>query len=288
MECGKVQDLWAQAHHISQGHSAGKDLFYHLVNAWTKTRIHDVLHILQDDDLEESYHALYMQSAIRKAGINSLRLKGLQGLTWSANGDILDPNGHPIRWVWKTWAWETALDQIRAELSDEDQEPSEWSANQQRPPRLADVLLHPNVMVYEPLWTLIPSNKAILPVLCQLFPAHPYLLDSQYRLTDSLKNKGYVIKPIAGRCGANISIVDRHDNTMAETSGQFDHQQQIYQELHSLPKISGRNVQTNSFVVDGKYAGTCIRVDESLVINSNSDILALRILADDEYKSKQE
>ena len=31
--------------------------------------------------------------------------------------------------------------------------------------RLIDVLLRPEVLVYEPLWTAIPSNKAILPVL---------------------------------------------------------------------------------------------------------------------------
>ena len=44
-------------------------------------------------------------------------------------------------------------------------------------PRLVDVLLRKNVMVFEPLWTLIPSNKAILPILWSLFPNHKYLLN---------------------------------------------------------------------------------------------------------------
>jgi glutathionylspermidine synthase len=36
--------------------------------------------------------------------------------------------------------------------------------------RLIDVLLRPEVLVFEPLWTVIPGNKAILPVLWSLFP----------------------------------------------------------------------------------------------------------------------
>lgn len=31
--------------------------------------------------------------------------------------------------------------------------------------RLIDVLLRPEVLVFEPLWTVIPGNKAILPIL---------------------------------------------------------------------------------------------------------------------------
>ena len=38
---------------------------------------------------------------------------------------------------------------------------------------LVDLLLRPEVMVYEPFWTLIPSNKAILPILWHMFPEHP-------------------------------------------------------------------------------------------------------------------
>jgi len=105
------------------------------------------------------------------------------------------------------------------------------------------VLLRRDVRVFEPLWTLIPSNKAILAVLWQLYPNHPHLLNSQFELTDDLRGKDYVIKPIVGRCGANISIMDRHDSVIGETSGQFNERDQIYQEFFNLPKIEGSNVQ---------------------------------------------
>ena len=64
--------------------------------------------------------------------------------------------------------------------------------NHDLPLNLADVLLNDHIMVFEPLWTLIPSNKAILPVLWRMFPNHPYLLNADYALNDELKDNGYV------------------------------------------------------------------------------------------------
>ena len=36
--------------------------------------------------------------------------------------------------------------------------------------QLCDVLLDVRVCVFEPLWTVIPSSKAILPILCKIRP----------------------------------------------------------------------------------------------------------------------
>jgi len=113
----------------------------------------------------------------------------------------------------------------------------------QSAPRLVDVLLRDDVMVFEPLWTLIPSNKAILAVLWSLFPDCPYLLESQLSLTDGLGAKGYVAKPIAGRCGSNVSLVDRDSTVLDKTAGRFQHQDQMFQELWPLPSFEGQFVQ---------------------------------------------
>ena len=40
--------------------------------------------------------------------------------------------------------------------------------------------LRPEITVFEPLLATIPSNKAILPILWQLFPDNPYLLDTEF------------------------------------------------------------------------------------------------------------
>jgi glutathionylspermidine amidase/synthetase len=237
---------------------------------------------MQDRDLEETYHALYMKSAMEAAGIRSKIVKGTSSLQWDDEGWVCDADGVRIKWVWKTWAWETALDQIRHDLDDDAEELRlhHHIDHRARKPRLVDVLLREEVMVFEPLWTLVTSNKAILPVVKAMFPSSRFLLESQYELTDELRRTGYVAKPIVGRWGANIAIVDRHDDVVAETEGKFDAQNQIYQELFRLPLVDGHNIQIGTFSAGGAYAGACVRVDRSMIIGYDSDLLPLRIVPD--------
>ncbi|HEY5623880.1 MAG TPA: glutathionylspermidine synthase family protein, partial [Gammaproteobacteria bacterium] len=284
MEAGKIQGKWSDHVGCSDGENAGQNLHNLLVGAWRHSDVDGVMHILQDDDPEENYHALFMQEAMTEAGIDSKIIRGVAGLKWENDGGISDADGVRVNWVWKTWAWETALDQLRAESEDDEirlrqHRPDECRT---RPPRLVDVLLRPEVMVYEPLWTLIPSNKAILPVLRSMFPEYPYLLDSNYELTEGLRNSGYVVKPIVGRGGANISVYDRQERLRAETGGNFEERDQIYQERFMLPKVGEFYTQVSTFTAAGRYAAACIRIDESPVITMQSENLALRVIKDKE------
>lgn len=284
MEAGKIQGKWASAFGVDIGKDSGEHLFHALVDAWKQIK-QDVTesehsgfhcHILYDADLEEAYHAKYMAEAMQAAGIIVHMQQGFKGLSRNQHGDVIDSKGIPIRRVWKTWAWETALDQLRAELAAE----TEFASSQLR---LVDILLHDKVMVHEPLWTLLPSNKAILPILWHLFPDSPYLLETTLSLTESLKQQGYVSKPIAGRCGANISIVDSKASELTETSGKFAHQDNVYQALFPLPLINEQHVQICSFCVTGSMHGLCTRVDTHAVITSSSDVSPLRIISDSEH-----
>src|SRR5690606_22794545 len=283
METGKVQGLWAEHYGCDDGDDAGEDLIQHLVDAWKKSSVDGLVHILLDRDAEETYHALFMRNCMEAAGIDSKMIHGLSELRWGDNGDVLDADGVPIRWVWKTWAWETALDQLREEL-DEDAQKRALESPQNRQPRLMDVLFRPDTLVFEPLWTLITSNKAILPILWDMMPEHPYLLNSQYELTPELSAAGYVVKPIAGRCGHNITLFEAGDTPLSETSGRFDQQQQVFQALCPLPELGGFRLQVSTFSAGGTYAGAGIRADRSLIITKDSDILPLRVLSDRNFR----
>ena len=111
-------------------------------------------------------------------------------------------------------------------------------------------------------------------------PDHPYLLEAHFELTDGLREQGYVAKPIVGRCGHNITLVSAQDKVLAETGGAFDDRDMIYQALFRLPKIEDLNVQVCTFSVDGYDGGVCVRCDPSLVIQSESDVLPLRVVPD--------
>ena len=285
MEAGKVQGKWAEHFGCRLGEDPGENLHADLREAWRNSDVGGLLHIMQDRDLEETYHALFMQEAMDAADLRTKIIHGVGGLQWGPDGAVLDADGERIQWVWKTWAWETAIDQIRAECEDDEEKLRNYAPGMQHAgaPRLVDVLLRSEVMIYEPLWTLIPSNKSMLPVLWALFPHHPYLLNTAFDLTDDLRATGYVAKPIVGRSGSNITIVDHGRTLLAETSGQFARQDQIYQEFCRLPHADGYNVQLCTFSVGGAYAGSCARVDRSLVISGASDVLALRVVDDERF-----
>ncbi|MDA7746807.1 glutathionylspermidine synthase family protein, partial [Psychromonas sp.] len=284
MEGAKIQGKWAQHYGVHEGEDAGKDLFKQLVQAWRKSKVKGLIHILHDSDPEEKYHALFVRQTLKAAGIETRMIEGINSLKWDESGNVIDSQGDLLQWVWKTWSWETALDQIRLECESDDASPENFQplSKMGQTPRLADVLLHKNIMIFEPLWTLIPSNKAILPVLWSLFPNHPLLLQADFELNEDLQTSGYVCKPIVGRCGANIQLVSQAQDVIEATGGEFATQDNIYQALCPLPLVDGYYVQVCTFTAAGKYAGSCLRVDSSMIISKDSDCLALRFIPDDD------
>ena len=193
---------------------------------------------------------------------------------------MIDDEGRHVNCVWKTWAWETAIEQIREVSETEYAAVPIRTGHPEGEVRLIDVLLRPEVLVFEPLWTVIPGNKAILPVLWQLFPNHRYLLDTDFEVNDLLKQTGYAVKPIAGRCGSNIDLISAQDELLDKSSGKFVDRKNIYQQLWCLPKVDGKYIQVCTFTVGGNYGGTCLRGDDSLVVKKESDIEPLIVVKD--------
>jgi glutathionylspermidine amidase/synthetase len=285
MEAGFLFQRWSHAFGCTAGLDPAAGLHDALVQAWCNSGVNGLLHIMLDHDLEESYHALFMHRAIEEAGIRCKIVHGVEDLHWGEDGRVLDSDGEQILWVWKTWAWETALDEIRHDLDDDEANLrlSRTIDRSTQPPRLVDVLLREEVMVFEPLWTLVTSNKAILPVVKQMFASSRFLLNTSFELTEELRAGGYAAKPIVGRCGANIALYNRREGLVAETVGKFNDRDTIYQELFRLPQVEGRNAQIQAFTVGGRYAGAGIRLDRSLIITTDSDLLPLRVLPDEGF-----
>ncbi|AIJ07261.1 MULTISPECIES: bifunctional glutathionylspermidine amidase/synthase [Edwardsiella] len=282
-EAALILQRWAKQGDGVPGYNPGEDLLNELAGAWRHSHARPFVHIMQDNDVEESYHALFMQRALSQAGLDSKIVKGLAALRWDATGQLIDDDGRQVNCVWKTWAWETALEQVR-EVSDAEYAAVPIRTGQpENQVRLIDVLLRPEIMVFEPLWTVIPGNKAILPILWSLFPHHRYLLDTDFEPTPALIRSGYAVKPIAGRCGSNIDLVSRHEEVLDTTSGKFRDQKNIYQQLWCLPRVADKHIQVCTFTVGGSYGGACLRADSSLVIKKESDIEPLIVLKDSEF-----
>lgn len=98
-----------------------------------------------------------------------------------------------------------------------------------------------------PAYTLIFQSKGILPLLYEMFPDSPYLLESSF---GPLEGKQQVQKKLFGREGANMAIIDTSGDIIESTDGPYDFHKSIYQEYVELPTDSqGRSYQAGVFYV---------------------------------------
>src|SRR6185503_4172913 len=102
-------------------------------------------------------------------------------------------------------------------------------------------------------WKMVLSNKAILPILWEMFPDHPNLLPAAFR------REGVpgpcVEKPVHGREGADIRLLD------PEETGSGGGSDRIYQATCALPVFDGMHAVIGSWVIAGKAAGIGMRED---------------------------
>lgn len=117
----------------------------------------------------------------------------------------------------------------------------------------------------EPPWKAILSNKAILPILWELFPGHPNLLCSQF---DRPVGGDYVQKPIFSREGANIQVF-KSGRLRLTTDGPYAGRS-VYQQLCELPGFDGRHPCIGSWMVNGWACGMGIREDDTIVTGNLS------------------
>jgi glutathionylspermidine synthase len=118
----------------------------------------------------------------------------------------------------------------------------------------------------EPSWKMLLSNKAILPILWQLFPDCPYLLPTYF---DQYNLISYARKPILSREGANIELV-RNYYTVEKTEGEYGEEGYIYQQLCELPNFDGNYPVVGSWIIGQEPAGMGIRESKNLITDNKS------------------
>jgi glutathionylspermidine synthase len=152
---------------------------------------------------------------------------------------FIDLDGREMRHLFKLYPWE-------------------WMLTEE----FAPYLLTNGVVLYEPAWKMILSNKAILPLLWEMYPNHPNLLPAYF---DAPKNGGaYVEKPFFSREGEGITVGN---------SFPAGKEQVVYQEYCELPGFSGNYPVIGSWIVGSDSAGMGIREDTTPITNNLSRFL---------------
>ena len=133
--------------------------------------------------------------------------------------------------------------------------PWEWLVNEAFAANIAESLAE--TVWIEPIWKMIWSNKAILPILWELNPGHPNLLEAH---EDSARFglRAHVRKPKLAREGANVQLW-RQGRVIAETTGDYGHEGAIAQALYDIPDFGAGQPVLGAWIVDGEPAGLGVR-----------------------------
>jgi len=197
------------------------------------------------ETLEDLTNTEYIRDCAMQAELDT-KLVFIDDIGWDGDLKVFrDLEDKPIRNIFKLYPWEWLLNDEFGKYILEDANRTLW---------------------IEPSWKMILSNKAILPILWELYPDCPYMLPSFF---ESSKLINYVKKPILSREGANIEIV-QNNITLQKTEGQYGKEGYVYQELFTLPEYDGNYPVIGSWVIGQEPAGMGIREANGLVTNNAS------------------
>jgi glutathionylspermidine synthase len=113
---------------------------------------------------------------------------------------------------------------------------------------------------------MLLSNKGVLPILWELFPGHPNLLEAHFH--DPKKLTDYVKKPLLSREGANLTI--RRGSSVQETAGPYGAEGFVYQARARIPNCNGTYPVLGSWLIDGVAAGIGIRESATPITDNRS------------------
>jgi glutathionylspermidine synthase len=200
------------------------------------------LHFASVQHSEEDYGTVeYLRDLAMQVGIQTKHL-GMQDLGWdSAKHGFVDLENQPISHLFKLYPWEDLI-----------KEP------------FGGYLLKRSVLLVEPAWKMILSNKGILPILWELSPGHPNLLPASF--TPLSGNR--VRKPLFSREGANIAIQTNH--LKLSSSGEYGAEGSIYQAYAPLPEFAGHHAVIGAWIVGDMPAGIGIREDDTAITTNTS------------------
>lgn len=200
------------------------------------------LHFACCRDTEEDRATVqYLQDCATEAGLPSEFLY-IDEIGLGEKGQFTDQHDQIISNLFKLYPWEFMLREVFST-------------------KLADA----GVRWLEPAWKSILSNKALLPLLWEMYPGHPNLLPAYFAddKTAPTLDK-YVIKPLFSREGANIRIIEKGQE-IARADGPYGEEGMIIQQFHALPQFGDSYTLIGSWLIDDQPAGIGIREDRALI-----------------------
>jgi len=193
------------------------------------------------DTEEDRATVQYLQDCATEAGLPSEFLY-IDEIGLGEKGQFTDVHDQVISNLFKLYPWEFMLREVFST-------------------KLADA----GVRWLEPAWKSIISNKALLPLLWEMFPNHPNLLPAYFADDQHAPQmEKYVVKPLFSREGANIRIIE-NGQEIARAEGPYGEEGMIIQQFYQLPKFGDSYTLIGSWLIDDQPAGIGLREDRALI-----------------------
>ena len=244
LEASVVQWYWMQE--VKSGADQFNSIHEKLIGRWKEIRARLAadgrMYFAGDlESVEDTGNLDYLRDTALQAGLAPIPI-AVGDIGWDG-ARFVDLEGRNIGALFKLYPWEWMVREA-------------FAAN----------LLKNTMRVIEPAWKMLLSNKAILPVMWEMFPDHPNLLAASFepgRFTTD-----FVKKPLYSREGANVSV--NAGDTVIDVGGDYGEEGFIWQAYHPLPSYGGRYAVIGSWVIGDEPAGVGIREDATPVTRDTS------------------
>jgi len=196
-------------------------------------------------NIEDVTNVEYLRDCATQAGFDT-EFMAIQDIGWAEDiEEFISGDKTIMEYIFKLYPYEWILDDGFGEKLVKNNFRSQW---------------------IEPAWKLLLSSKAILPILWEMYPNHPYLLESYF---EPKHLKDFVKKPIYSREGANVTLF-KNNIPLEQNSGVYGKEGYIYQQLFDLPNFNGNYPIIGSWVIGQESAGIGIRESVNLITNNQS------------------
>ncbi len=244
IEASVVQWYWLQDVHPQ--HDQFNSIHEKLIERWKEMRgglpADGRMYFSCDAESAEDQGNLdYLRDTAMQAGLDPHAID-IADIGWDGKG-FMDMEARPISALFKLYPWE-------------------WLVRE----TFGEHLLGGAMRLIEPPWKMLLSNKAILPVLWEMFPDHPNLLAASFE--PGRFKSDFVKKPLYSREGANVSI--NADGEVLEVPGEYGEEGFIWQAYHPLPRFGANHTVIGSWIVGEEPAGIGIREDASPITRNTS------------------
>lgn len=200
-----------------------------------------LLHLACCKNTEEDRGTVqYLQDCATEAGLPNKFLY-IEEIGLGEKGQLTDMEDQVISNLFKLYPWEFMLREM-----------------------FSTKIQDARVRWLEPVWKCILSNKALLPMLWQMFPDHPNLLPAYFAEDKIPPMDNYVIKPLFSREGANVKVVEQGLET-ARIDGPYGEEGLIVQSFFPLPRFGDSYTIIGSWLVDDQPCGIGLREDKQII-----------------------